>query len=370
MRFSILLLTFLIFLQMDTNAEELNIWIGTAGDNGIYHLILDAEKGKLSEPSQVAELPGAGFLILNREGDKLYSAGRDERGQGKVVAFSIVKNNPVELKELNSQIVPNGHHPTHVNFDREFNFLMSAHYGGSTVNVFAVDAEGKLGAAVASIQHKGGSKVVGRRQDRPHPHWIGADTTNSIVAVPDLGLDQVVIYDFDSKTGKLGTSKLWAIPPGGGPRHMKFHENGKYAYVLNEFSLTVSVFERTSGNDFEKIQDIESLPDNLRDKRLNSAAEIRIHPSGKFLYTSSRGHDSITIYSIDQTSGKLTFVDRESVRGSWPRNFDVDASGKWMVVAGRYSNTISLFEIENDGTLQFTRKIVNVPGPICVAIER
>ena len=332
-------------------------------------MTLDTTAGEFSKPTKAADLRGAGFLVLNRNSDRLYATGRDEAGKGRVVAFEINRGKSPLLKELNHQSVPNGHHPTHVNFDREFRFLMSAQYGGGSVCVFAMNDDGSVGDLVDSVDHRGGSKVVRGRQEKPHPHWIGVDTTNALVAVPDLGLDQVVTYQFDANTGKLSAATPWKVPPGGGPRHMKFHPNGRHAYVLNELSLTVSVFELTDEGASE-IQTVESLPPKLKDKRLNSAAEIRIHPNGRFLYSSNRGHDSITVYAVDETSGKLKEVQRESIRGSWPRNFALDPSGKWLVAAGRYSNTLSLFEVESDGRLQFTRKIVNIPGPICVAIQR
>ncbi|MEM9413483.1 MAG: beta-propeller fold lactonase family protein [Planctomycetota bacterium] len=162
-----------------------------------------------------------------------------------------------------------------------------------------------------------------------------------------------------------------ATASGGGPRHMKFHPNKKWVYVLNELSMTVSCFHYDSENmSFKKFQDIQSLPDELKDNRLNSAAEIRIHPNGEYLYTSNRGHDSITVFAIDTQDGRLEFVERESIRGSWPRNFDIDPSGKYLIAAGKYSNTLSLFDIEDDGRLSFTRKMVDLPRPICVAIQK
>ena len=138
--------------------------------------------------------------------------------------------------------------------------------------------------------------------------------------------------------------------------------------MLNELALTISVFEYdVATGDFKDIQLVESLPEDLKDKHLNSAAEIRVHPSGRFVYSSNRGHDSISVFSVDQATGKLTFVEHEAIRGSWPRNFNIDPSGKWLIAAGQYSNTLSLFEIDQvSGELIFTRKVVNVPAPICV----
>ena len=153
---------------------------------------------------------------------------------------------------------------------------------------------------------------------------------------------------------------------------MKFHPNGKFIYVLNELKLTLSVFEYDSEQgQMKSIQEIATLPDDLKDKHLNSAAEVRVHPTGKFLYASNRGHDSIAVFAIDQATGKLSLVEREAVRGSWPRNFNLDPSGKWLLAAGQKSNTLAVFEIDPEsGELTFTRQIVNVPQPICVEFEK
>ena len=186
--------------------------------------------------------------------------------------------------------------------------------------------------------------------------------------VPDLGLDRVVVYKLNAETAELKQHAKIVVPPGSGPRHMKFHTTGKYVYVLNELTLTVSVFEFDATNaTFKNIQLIETLPDDEKDKHLNSAAEIRVHPTGRFVYTSNRGHDSITVFSVDQKTGKLMLVEREPIRGSVPRNFNIDPSGKWLIAAGQSSNTLALFEIDlASGQLIFTRKVVNVPAPICV----
>jgi 6-phosphogluconolactonase len=149
---------------------------------------------------------------------------------------------------------------------------------------------------------------------------------------------------------------------------MKFHTSGQFAYVLNELTLTVSVFEYDAQSaQFKNIQLIESLPRDIKGKHLNSAAEIRVHPTGKFVYASNRGHDSISVFSVDQATGKLELVQREPIRGSWPRNFNINPSGKWLIAAGARSNTLSLFEIDEDsGKLEFAQNSVILPSPICV----
>ena len=366
----IFLFTFSILSSFNLAAEELDVWIGTEGDNGIYHSKLDVENGSLSAPEKAIDVSGAGFLVLDEAGSNLYATARKD-GKAGVASFTILEaHEQKRLRQTGFRNSPENHPPTHINFDRNFNFLLAAQYGGGTVTVISVGKNGIVGPVVDSVQHFGGSRIVAGRQNNPHPHWIGTDTSNALIAVPDLGLDQCVVYEFDSTKGTLTKSKPWKAPPGSGPRHMKFHPDGKHAYVLNELSLTISVFERQAGNEFVRIQDIASLPEELKDKRLNAAAEIRIHPNGQFIYTSNRGHDSISVFAIDAASGKLTFVQRESVRGSWPRNFNIDPTGKWLLAAGKHSNTIAVFEIDHQGKLEFTRQVVNMPAPICVVFGR
>ncbi len=349
-------------------AEEFDVVIGTSGANGIYGLVLDSETGAISEPNKLTDLEGAGFLTTNRSGTRLYSTGKID-SRGCVVGFNVNRgeNRELILSRNSVQKVPGGHHPTHINVDQTDRFLFSAQYGGGTICSFKLEQAGVIGALIETIQHRGGSKVVVGRQNGPHPHWIGTDASNSILAVPDLGLDQVACYKLNGSNGKLTKDVAWDVPPGSGPRHMKFHPNGKFAYVLNEFTLTVSVFFREAPVDsFTKIQDVRTLPDPLKDKRLNAAAEIRIHPNGQFVYTSNRGHDSLAVFSIDEVTGGLTFLQRVAIRGSWPRNFNVSPCGNWLIAAGKHSNTLSVFEVGADGRLEFTRAIKNAPGPICV----
>jgi 6-phosphogluconolactonase len=248
---------------------------------------------------------------------------------------------------------------------------MSAQYGGGSTTTYTIMPNGSLGQRVEVVEHGEGSGVDANRQATSHPHWVGTSPDNRFLMVPDLGMDRVVVYELDAETGKLTSHSKVAVPPGSGPRHMKFHPLGRFVYVLNELTLTVSVFEYdASAAVFKNIQLIESLPEELKNKNPNSAAEIRVHPTGKFIYTSNRGHDSISVFSVDQQTGKLEFVEREPIRGSWPRNFNIDPTGNWLVAAGARSNTLSLFEINTDtGRLGFTQNIVNVPSPICVLFD-
>lgn len=407
----------ILSLVSQASADEIDVWIG-AGD-GIYYLKLDTDKGTMSTPKLAENMKGAGFLAMHPNGKILYSTDRAENGAVTAIAIEpgrTIEANLEELKPQEKQLTEKfgaGHQkvkelrkaiqewedlrdgkskkgielqergqylkrinslPTGdggaacVAVDKTGKVLMSAHYGGGSVSTYLLKPDGRLDRHVETIEHGPGSGVVGKRQETAHPHWVGTSPDNRFLMVPDLGLDRVVVYELDAKTAQLKPHGKVVVPPGSGPRHMKFHTSGKYVYVLNELTLTVSVFEYDANNgEFKNIQLIETLPNDQKDKHLNSAAEIRVHPNGRFVYTSNRGHDSITVFSVDQKSGKLAFVEREHIRGSTPRNFNIDPSGNWLIAAGQRSNTLALFEIEqNSGALIFTRKVVNVPAPICV----
>ena len=415
-------------------AQQLDVWIGTSGSNGIFHFKLNTETGELTEPRNVSKIAGAGFLALHPTEKVLYSTASQANKKG-IAAFSIGKREAkamsssppaspevqaarARLKELsstfgsdhpaivdvklkidqlmrppnkNAKETPSAKVPegllglTQLNFvgsgdggacfvgvDQTGKVAMSAQYGGGSVSTYTLKADGSIRQLVDAVEHGAGSGVDAKRQAKSHPHWAGTSPDNKFLMVPDLGKDAIVVYKLDLETGKLEKHSEIPSPPGAGPRHMKFHDSGKYAYLLNELTLSVSVFEyEADGAKFKKIQEIESLPEELKDEQLHSAAEIRIHPSGKFLYTSSRGHDSITVFAVDQDSGKLKFVQREAIRGAWPRNFNIDPSGKWLLAAGQRTNTVTLFSIDSEtGKLAYARKSVNVPAPICVVFGR
>ena len=364
------------------NAQEVDVWVGTSGKEGIYHLKLDTKNGKLSKPKNVSTIASAGFLALHPTQAILYSSGRED-GKHGIAAFSIETSEaaPAQPGDRNAKPRPanveltplgfvetGGGGATCLSVDKTGKVAMSAQYGGGTVSTYQLEADGSIKRLVAAIDHGPGSNVIQKRQKASHPHWVGTSPDNRFMMVPDLGKDCTVVYELDLETGEATKHSEVPGPPGGGPRHMKFHPFGKYAYVLNELSMTVSVFGYDESDAiFTPLQEIEALTDELKGDQFNSAAEIRIHPSGKFLYTSNRGHDSITVFAVDLESGELSLVHREAIRGAWPRNFNIDPSGKWLLAAGQQTNTLSLFSIDQEtGRLTYSRKSVNIPVPICV----
>ncbi|MEM9656918.1 MAG: lactonase family protein [Planctomycetota bacterium] len=356
-------------------ADSSTVWIGTTtprggASKGIYGAAFDSETGAISQPWLAAEMESPGFVALHPNGRWLYSTGRRPDGEGDVAAFEISGNGeePAQLRFLNAQSTGDGG-AAHLAVDKSGDWLFTAQYGGGSVALFPLDAEGRIGPRRQLVEHVGAGPDA-RRQQSPHPHWVGVSPDNRFLMVPDLGIDKVVVYRFDAESGRIEPTGAGVCPPGGGPRHMKFHPNGRFVYVVNELQMSVTVFswDAESGT-LTPVQTISTLPDALQEVP-NTSSEIRVHPNGRFVYAANRGHDSIAAFRVDEENGRLTFVEREAIRGSWPRNFNIDPSGKWLVAAGRDSATLAVFGIDQDaGNLRYTGKTVGCPSPICVEFQ-
>ena len=355
-------------------SAQVDVWIGTtkhpnAASRGIYHCLFDTDSGRLTKPTLAAELGSPGFLTLHPHKPVLYATGR-QSGVDSLSAYRMqTDTEEASLKLINSQPIGDGT-AAHLATDRSGRYLFSAQYGGGSVALFPTEQDGSIGKRQQLIDHRGGSKVVANRQDSPHPHWVGVSSDNRFLFVPDLGKDCVVSYRFDETLGTLTSHQEANVPPGAGPRHMKFHPNGRIAYVLNELQLSITVFRYDSkAGTLEELQTVPTLSEAEKaNERFNSGSEIRVHPKGKYVYSANRGHDSISVFRV-VAGGQLEFVETEPIRGSWPRNFEVDSSGKWLLAAGRDSNTLSVFAIDlGSGELQYTLHSVNVPNPICVLV--
>jgi 6-phosphogluconolactonase len=326
---------------------------------------LNLETGELAAPELAAEISSPGFLALHPNGTRLYSLCRLPQSQsGGVAAYAIAAEDG-SLTLLNTQPIGSGG-AAHLAVERTARCLFTAQYGDGSVAVFRLDENGKILPRSDLVRHQG-SGPNPARQRGPHPHWVGTDLANRFLFVPDLGIDQVVIYRTDLDAGRIVHHGRGSCPPGGGPRHMKFHPNGRVAYVLNELQMTITVFQYDpQAGTLDARQTISTLPRDLQEIA-NKASEIRVHPSGRFVYAANRGHDSIAAFKVDMSTGELTFIEREAIRGSWPRNFNIDPSGQWLLAAGRDSNTIAVFAIDTaTGGLVFSGKIVNCPTPICI----
>jgi 6-phosphogluconolactonase len=244
-----------------------------------------------------------------------------------------------------------------------------ANYGGGSIEALPVKADGNLQAPTAFIQHRG-SSVNPQRQERAHAHFITTDAANRFVLACDLGLDRVLVYKLDPANSSLiaNDPPAAAIEPGSGPRHLAFHPNGRFAYVINEMKCTLTAFsydpERGA---LKELQSTSTLPAEATVKPNYSTAEVETHPSGKFLYGSNRGHDSIVVFTIDGATGKLSYVENVSTQGKTPRSFGIDPSGRFLLAANQDSDSIVVFRIDPEsGRLAPTANRIEVGAPVCV----
>ena len=347
-------------------AEPLNVFFGTGGREaeGIYHATFNPDNGRFSTSKLAAKIGSPGFLTIHPNGKILYSVGSWEGGTG-AIGYQITGG---ELKQFTRMACPDGG-GCHIAVHPSGKFLLTAQYGGGSVALFPLDSSGKLGEP-AVTEHKGGSKVVELRQQSPHPHWTGFSPDGKYALVPDLGLDQIVIYKVDSYKPAITPNGIGQSVPGGGPRHMRFSIDGKFIYLLNELSLSVTTFAWNSANGTAQTLTTEpALSERDKaDESFNSSAEILVHPSGRFVYSSNRGHDSVTVYRADPNSGKLKVVQVQPVRGAFPRNINLTPDATWLLAAGADSNTVAAHQVDpKTGKLRYQRgSIVNVPSPICI----
>lgn len=351
--------------------EEISVWIGTGRNpqsRGIYRARLNPTTGVLSVPELAAEADGPVFLAMHPNRDRLYAVCH-VAGRAAVAAFAIEGNGrDATLRFVNSVEIGDGP-ASHVSIDATGRTLLTAQYGGGSVGVFSLAPNGDLLRQTQLIRHDGRSGVVADRQDAPHAHWTGMSPDNHYAFVPDLGIDRVVIYRLNAADSGITRHGVGVVPPGSGPRHMKFHPGGKKIFVLNELSLTITVFawDAQSGT-MTALQTVETVPEELKAKEKTvSASEIRVHPSGRFVYAANRGHDTISVFSVDASTGLLTLTEREPVRGATPRNFNLDPSGSWLLAAGQDSHTLAVFQVDpQTGELMYHGSIVSVPAPICI----
>lgn len=353
-------------------AEPVSVYFGTAGGpaKGIYHASFDLKKGKLSNVTLAAEIEAPGFLAFHPDRSVLYAVA----GPGKapvVAAYRILPSGELEL--LNAQEMTDGR-GAHICVHPSGRFLLTAQYGGGSVAVYPIGEGGELLPCSQLVQHEGnGVGVVPKRQEAPHPHWVGFSPDGRFALVPDLGLDEIVIYSVDSVADKIEKVGSVRTVPGGGPRHMRFSADGRFIFLLNELTLSVSSFSFNAETGAAELLSVEpTLSEAEKAKEsFNSSAEILVHPSGRFVYASNRGSDTVSVFSVDVESGELDLVEVEPIRGAWPRNINMDTSGRWLLAAGAHSNTVTVFEIESEtGELTYPRKgVFNVPNAICILIN-
>ena len=375
-----LLLTLLILVMSSVAAaspaskEKYFVYVGTytaegSSSKGIYAYRYDPSASTLTPIGLVAESTNPSFLAVHPNHRFLYAVNEtgDYKGQksGAITAFSI-DHRTGKLTQLN-QVASGGADPCYITVDKTGKYVLVANYTGGSISAFPVLADGRLGDGSAFIQHTGHGTNP-KRQEGPHAHSIDLSPDNRFAIVDDLGLDETLVYKFDSAKGSLTLNDppFAKAAPGAGPRHFAFHPNGKFGYVLDEMGSTVSAFSYDdAGGVLHPLQTISSLPKGFAGQ--NDAAEIEVHPAGKFLYASNRGHDSIAVFAIDQKQGTLTPIEYVPTKGASPRNFAIDPTGELILAENEKSDNVVVFRIDpQTGCLTPTGKVLDISQPVCV----
>lgn len=348
------------------------VYVGTytgKGSQGIYGWRLDAASGKLAPLGVMAETVNPSFLAVHPNKRFLYAvseiSGSAGRRGGAVSAFSIDRRSG-KLTFLN-QVGSGGSGPCYVSVDKTGKVVLVANYGSGSVAALPVKEDGSLAEASATVQHSG-SGADPRRQRGPHAHSIHVSPDNRFVLAADLGLDQVLVYRFDPARGSLESNDppFAKTDPAAGPRHFAFHPGGKHAYVINEMASSLSAFAWDAARGaMNPLQTVSTLPKSFQGD--NTCAEVQVHPSGRFVYGSNRGHDSIAVFAVDRGKGTLTPVEHVSTQGQNPRNFGIDPTGSWLFAANQNSGTVVLFRIDpKSGRLTPANQTLEVSMPVCV----
>ena len=364
----------LLSLGASALAEPTRVYFGTytggeGGSRGIYTGLFDTATGEMGEARLAAETVNPSFLAIHPDGELLFAVNEVHHGPGRgnasVVAYRIGEDG--ELTQINEQ-ASGGGTACHCVVDATGRFLLVANYTGGNVAVVPIAADGTLSEASCVIDHEG-SSVNPRRQRQPHAHSINLSRDNRFAYVADLGIDQVRVYRFDDTVGQLSPTDpgFVAVPAGGGPRHFSLHPGGEWAYSNLELTSAVTGFRRdpdTGG--LTLLNTWPTIPDAF-DASNNTTAECVVHPTGRFLYVSNRGHDSIAVFRIDESSGQLGLVEVTPSGGRTPRNFCIDPTGKWLLSANQESDSIVVYRIDPDeGRLAATGHRIGVGRPVCI----
>lgn len=353
--------------------DSVMVYFGTytgpkTGSQGIYSAKLDLKTGALAAPQLAGEVVNPSFLEIHPDGKHLYCVGEQGGKKGGAVTAFAIDRATGKLTQLNQQSSVGGG-PCHISIDLQGKNALVANYGGGSIAVLPIGADFKLAEASCFIQHTGKSVNPGR-QSAPHAHSINLDAANQFAFVCDLGLDKVLIYRFDGAKGTLTANDpaFAKVADGAGPRHLAFHPSGKFVYVCNEMAMTVTAFAYDAAKGaLTEIHTLSTLPASVTDYKGLSTAETRVHPSGKFAYVSNRGHDTIAIFTIDQTTGKLTAAGHAPSGGKTPRNFNIDPTGQFLIAAHQGDNKVTVFRIDPaTGQLTPTGSAIEVGGAVCV----
>jgi 6-phosphogluconolactonase len=367
----------LAFLSSPTSSPVF-FYIGCytqSADEGIAECRFEEQKGTIQLSGVCKSIDNPSFLIFGNRRKWVYAVNETadfgDKKSGGVSSF-LCDQKTGKLTFLNSQ-ASLGAHPCHLTMDRQGKFILVANYSGGNVAVLPILANGELGEAVDIVQHTGKS-INANRQEGPHAHSVNLSHDNRFAFVCDLGIDKIMIYRFNQKTGKLSPSgsQYFQTAPGAGPRHFTFSNDGRNAFVVNELNSTITSFRyNQSSGELTEIQTLSTLPDGFTEE--NTCADIHVHPNGSFVYASNRGHNSIAVFQCQAGFEKLKLVQNQSTLGQTPRNFAIHPSGRYLLAANQNSNSVHVFSIDpSTGLLSETGNPGN-PGnhytinkPVCI----
>lgn len=353
-------------------AESFRVYVGTytngTKSEGIYRFDLDSDTGKTTEPKVAAKVANPSFLAIHKNGKHLYSVNEIDNQNGKktggLSAFEIQANG--DLKLMN-QVETGGGAPCHLSIDPTGKFVIFANYGGGSSGSVSIQPDGSLGKIKSFIQHKGKS-VNPQRQESPHAHSANFSPDGKFAYVADLGLDKILVFAFDAHSGEMTPANppFVEVKPGSGPRHFAFAPGGKRAYVINELANTVIAFDVNSATgELKESQSIGTLPADFTGT--SYTAEVVVHPTGHFVYGSNRGYHSITAFNVGR-DGSLKYGSNYMSKAiDTPRNFNVDPTGKWMVIEGQNTGQIEIHAIDpkTGAVAETPANTVQISTPVC-----
>lgn len=363
------------------------VWFGTStgtktGSEGIYVSRFDADSGTLTAPQLAVAATNPSFLALHPRLPVLYAvaetSGTAGRPVGAILAFAIDETTG-SLRPINEQL-SGGSGPCHLGVDPAGKVVVAANYGGGSTICLGIDADGSLAPVVSGtpggfIKHGADPAIAapaaGQRRKHSNAHSADVSPDGRFAFVCDLGLDEVIIYALDTTQATIAPHGLARVADGAGPRHFALHPGGRFAYCVNELDLTVTAFAfDPQAGTLAPIQSLSTLPASVGDRTGFSCAEIAVHPAGRFLYASNRGHDSIAIFTVDAATGRLAFQTTEPIRGKTPRHFALSPDGRYLLAEGQASNTVALFSVDPPtGMLRFTDRTITVPAPVAAVFR-
>ncbi|MCB1228440.1 MAG: lactonase family protein [Verrucomicrobiales bacterium] len=376
MKFPSLLLALLALTALATASAADTHWVyfgtytrGDSPSKGIYRSSFNADTGALGQPEVAAEMGSPSFLEIAPSKKFLYAVGETSGGgTGKGVAAFTLDPASGQLAPINA-VTAVGEGPCHVNLDPSGRMVGIANYGSGSIVSYQVRKDGGLSDPVSFIQHEG-SSIDPKRQAGPHAHSINFSPDGRFAYACDLGLDKVFIYQTDPASGSLTPAQppFATVPAGGGPRHLAIHPDGTHVFVNNEMALTVTSFRRDAETGaLTEIETTSTLPAGEKPGPGLSTAETLVHPSGKFVYVSNRGHDTVAVFAWDPDAEKLTLVQNAKCEGSIPRNIRLDPSGRWMIMAHQKTQDVAVFAVDSaTGKLTFTGTKHPVGAPVCI----